>query len=555
MDRAVDTAASEQARVRRVDDRVDVLLGDVAADDLDHSGNAQERILPAGNSSCAPNWAGPGVYAVARPPRVRQGELGSRMHDAAVVFRAINLIAYPALGLVTLLYWRRRRDAASMWAAATFGTLGLLVLLGLIPDHAGNLAERAVVRIDIALLVLFPYLLFRFTTAFRRPEQKVANGSSRLTAILLVWTFALPRIPQPGEPRPLTFTLVHRRLHHPLDGALDRVRVAALERRTCAADGRPAPHAAPRDRDRGPDRSPSCSRFRAGSGLGLSLASQRPRHAQRHRIPARLCAAAGPAPLARAGDGTAAAGDRKPARVCGIPGRGGLACARAGRRDRRSPRDCDPQRGGQGRRRLERSRGSAGRVSPPARKRRRCGPTPSSSKSTFRAGASSSGHRRTRRSSARRSSRCSATLGAVGLALDRVRLFQAEHETRLALERANEVKTNFIALAAHELRTPMTTIHGFVTTLHHLADRLDDEQRSGARSTPPADAAHGGSRRAAARSLAARRGGDRDRSGADERALAGGGDRRTSLADPDAVDVRSAATRLRSSTATHSSAS
>src|SRR5436305_13666800 len=69
-------------------------------------------------------------------------------------------------------------------------------------------------------------------------------------------------------------------------------------------------------------------------------------------------------------------------------------------------------------------------------------------------------------------------LGAVtGLALDRVRLYQAEHEARLQLERANELKSNFIALAAHELRTPMTTIHGFVTTLHHLGDRLDDEQR------------------------------------------------------------------------------
>ena len=124
------------------------------------------------------------------------------MHDAALVFRAINLVAYPALGLVTLLYWRRRRDAASMWAAATFGTLGLLVLLGLVPDHPGNLPERAVVRIDIALLVLFPYLLFRFTTAFRRPERNVANALFTLTAILIVWTFALPRIPQPDEPRP-----------------------------------------------------------------------------------------------------------------------------------------------------------------------------------------------------------------------------------------------------------------------------------------------------------------------------------------------------------------
>src|SRR5207253_4950232 len=41
----------------------------------------------------------------------------------------------------------------------------------------------------------------------------------------------------------------------------------------------------------------------------------------------------------------------------------------------------------------------------------------------------------------------------------------------------NDMKANFIALAAHELRTPMTTIHGFVTTLYHLGDRLDPEQR------------------------------------------------------------------------------
>jgi signal transduction histidine kinase len=70
------------------------------------------------------------------------------------------------------------------------------------------------------------------------------------------------------------------------------------------------------------------------------------------------------------------------------------------------------------------------------------------------------------------------TLGALtGLALDRVRLFQAEHEARVSLERANEVKMNFIALAAHELRTPVTAINGFVQTLHHIGDRLDDADR------------------------------------------------------------------------------
>ena len=64
-----------------------------------------------------------------------------------------------------------------------------------------------------------------------------------------------------------------------------------------------------------------------------------------------------------------------------------------------------------------------------------------------------------------------------GIALDRVRLFEQERESRLALERANEVMSNFVTLAAHELRTPVTTIHGFVHTLNHLGDRLDPARR------------------------------------------------------------------------------
>ena len=118
-----------------------------------------------------------------------------------------NLVAYTALGIISLLFWRRRRDAASMWAAATFGSLGLIVVLGLVPNHPGNLAERALVRIEIAILVLFPYLLFRFTTAFRRAGRRFANALFSLTAILVLWTFALPRIPQSGEPRPTFFTV------------------------------------------------------------------------------------------------------------------------------------------------------------------------------------------------------------------------------------------------------------------------------------------------------------------------------------------------------------
>jgi len=70
------------------------------------------------------------------------------------------------------------------------------------------------------------------------------------------------------------------------------------------------------------------------------------------------------------------------------------------------------------------------------------------------------------------------SLGALtGLALDRSRLFVQEREQRIALERADEMKSNFIALAAHELRTPVTSVSGVVQTLDRLGDQLSESDR------------------------------------------------------------------------------
>jgi signal transduction histidine kinase len=71
-----------------------------------------------------------------------------------------------------------------------------------------------------------------------------------------------------------------------------------------------------------------------------------------------------------------------------------------------------------------------------------------------------------------------ATLGALtGLALDRSRLFAHEREARVALERADELKTQFVALAAHELRTPVTSIYGIARTLEARLGTLGEETR------------------------------------------------------------------------------
>jgi signal transduction histidine kinase len=411
-------------------------------------------------------------------------ELGSGdggMHDAVDAFRYINLVAYATLGAVALRTWRRRRDAASMWAAATFGSLGLIVLLGLIPNHAGNIPERAVNRIAIALLVLFPYLLFRFTGAFRTPGRRFANALFSLTAILLLWTFALPRIPQSGEPRPgffIAFTVVFM-IHWSVLSIVSALRLwrAGIAQPTVARRRMQLLALASaglviaillavftNDRNSAMSlaasllaslsvvsfllgfapptlvrlwwRAPEQARVQEAISSLLTFAESQEEVASRVLEPAAAIVGARAIAIRNA--------EGKVVAAWNVAGDAWSSLER-GHGDVEVPTIWHDARVFD----LEVPGGSLVVWTSPY--------------APFFGDEELSLLR---------------TVGALtGLALDRVRLFQAEHDARLALERANEVKSNFVALAAHELRTPMTTIHGFVTTLHHLSDRLDEEQR------------------------------------------------------------------------------
>jgi signal transduction histidine kinase len=55
-------------------------------------------------------------------------------------------------------------------------------------------------------------------------------------------------------------------------------------------------------------------------------------------------------------------------------------------------------------------------------------------------------------------------------------LVEETHRANVELDRKNQLQADFVALAAHELRTPATSIYGFAVTLDRHAQRLRPEQ-------------------------------------------------------------------------------
>lgn len=389
------------------------------------------------------------------------------MHESFKALQYVNIAAYIALAVVALLAWRRRRDRSAGWAAAAFGALGLLQILGFIPNHPGNLAERAVGRLDVALLVVFPYLLFRFTNVFRRARGDLANVLGGLTVALVFWTFLLPSLPQPHQAWPPAFAaFVAVFFIHWV--ALSVVSSARLFRA-----GRSQPAVARKRMWMLAFASAAITlaviavAFSASSDtagvaaellglvavvafyLGLApptvvriwwRASEQAR--VQGALESLLAFASTPRELVV----------RVLEPAASLVGARALAFLDADGTVIAAWNQADTVGAEESLERLEIGLPQGALVvstSPYA---------PFFGEEEFN---------------------LLHTLGVLtSLALDRVRLFEAEHLARLELERANQVKSRFIALAAHELRTPMTTIYGFLHTLHHRGSGLDGELRA-----------------------------------------------------------------------------
>jgi PAS domain S-box-containing protein len=128
--------------------------------------------------------------------------------DLLDVLKVLQPVVYGALGVIAFVHWRRRPGQAGGWLAASLGVLGLAVVVAqVLPESS---ADPVVVwgrKVVIAILVLFPYCLYRFMASFVRPARWVRVTAPLLTVAAALGAVVVPEIPARGEPRPGWFQI------------------------------------------------------------------------------------------------------------------------------------------------------------------------------------------------------------------------------------------------------------------------------------------------------------------------------------------------------------
>ncbi|MGH3071816.1 MAG: sensor histidine kinase [Gaiellaceae bacterium] len=383
------------------------------------------------------------------------------MRQAVDLVGITTIVLFGAVALVSVRQWRRERATTALWSALAFVALAWVVVAGrLLPEDPDSAALKLVERIDLALLAIFPYFFYRFVVAFEAGPRPLARFVDTFSVALVTATFVLPRLPDEGESWPWWFAayalafVVHwsillvivaarlwragrgeasvARRRMQLLGLAAMVLVAALALALVRAD----------------DDSPlalAVALLAAWSAVLFLLGFAPPallRALWRRPEERRLQLATGELMAASTVDDVAASVLPPMARMVGARG-----VALIGH---------DSQ-----------TIGEYGVIDDAAGDVQRFDFPFGSlvvATSTF---APFFGDEERKLLTA---------LGAfTSLALDRARLFGHEREARQALQRADELKSEFVALAAHELRSPVGTIYGISETIAERGPQLAPE--------------------------------------------------------------------------------
>ena len=124
------------------------------------------------------------------------------------VLEVLQPVVYGGLGIVAFAQWWRHRGQAAAWLAASLSVLSVVVVAGeLLPESPDGPLEVWAGKLMVAVLVLFPYFLYRFMTSFLTPVRWVRAAATGVTVALALGALVLPEFPADGEPRPAWFEI------------------------------------------------------------------------------------------------------------------------------------------------------------------------------------------------------------------------------------------------------------------------------------------------------------------------------------------------------------
>lgn len=124
--------------------------------------------------------------------------MGDTTQDIArVIERAGSFFDAAVFGLLFalgLIRWVRRRDPANAWFSLTFAAITFTLLVSLV---LGDEPHAPWDRLSVAALALMPFGLYRFMRTFARGDRVVDAVTSVFTVAMVVWSVAID-LPPPG---------------------------------------------------------------------------------------------------------------------------------------------------------------------------------------------------------------------------------------------------------------------------------------------------------------------------------------------------------------------
>lgn len=140
---------------------------------------------------------------------MRNSSVGVGLDGLIKLLEYLDLVAFVLLAVLSFRHWKKREDRASVWALLMFGSLAVVGLISEpLPEDARGTLATAVEKSVIAVLLLFPYFLYRLAASFRPGSTTTWDRiAAALTALVIVWSLLVPNLPAEGEARPFSIQL------------------------------------------------------------------------------------------------------------------------------------------------------------------------------------------------------------------------------------------------------------------------------------------------------------------------------------------------------------